>query len=250
MPRAKPHISSLAKEFWKISGLKKNPPYDIISAISLTLPIDIVILSTLSLKRIENWLNEREIYPLFPVENRPVHGFILTHKGAGFIFLNGSDSLEERRFSAAHEASHFILDYKIPRDKAIQKLGSTIVEVLDGYREPSINERIDGVLNAISMEPFMHLLEKTGNVSFDRHKIFDVENDADALALELLAPSTLVIREAKSIKERARFKDFKDYCYQIITKRYGLPDSIANHYSSRLSYSVTGGPSIISKLGL
>jgi Zn-dependent peptidase ImmA (M78 family) len=245
----KPHIVKTAREFWSKIDQKINPPYDISGAVNLILPIDIISLSELSLRRIEQWLKERSIFLNIEVDDRDLHGFILFFRGSGFIFINGTDHEDERRYTIAHEASHFILEYQQPRDKAIKKLGNQIKEVLDGYREPTPQERIDGLITAVNLQPFMHLLEKAGDGSFNSIKIFNSENDADDLALELLAPNSYIIKGIVTSKEKLPFEDFKERCFRILMKKYKLPESIAKQYSVRLAYVATGAPSILSKLG-
>ncbi len=250
MQIGKPYIASIAREFWRQAGIKPNPPYDIQGAVSLILPVDIVCLSELSIKRIEQWLKNRSITISIGFGDRSLHGFILTFKGSGFIFINGTDPEDERRYTIAHEVSHFILDYKIPRERAIKKLGIGILEVMDGFREPTYDERIDGVLSAVFVSPYMHLLEKSDDGSFIDLRVLDAENDADLLSLELLAPSAKIIREVKKEKRKQVFAKFKDQCLTILTDKYGLPELISDEYASRMAYAVTGGPSILTKLGL
>lgn len=246
----KPHIARIAREFWSRAGKRSQPTYDIIGAVHLLLPVDIVSLSELSLRKVELWLAERNVALSIEINDRHLHGFILTHRGSGFIFINGTDSEEERRYTVAHEASHFILDYKIPRDKAIEKLGEQIIEVLDGDRNPTNDERIDGLLTSVNVQPYTHLLEKSGDGSFNNVKIFDSENDADALAIELLAPNASVIKYIRANKGKLSFYDFQDHALGILIEKYMLPVAIAKEYSLRLAYVATGGPSLLSKLGL
>lgn len=246
----KPYIKSIAKEFWKKAGFKPKPPYDIQGAVSLNLPIDIVCLSELTVRKIEQWLLNRNVTFSIGIDDRCMHGFILTKRGNGFIFINGTDNYNERRFSIAHEVSHFLLDYKIPRDKAVESLGVGILEVLDGLRQPSYKERIDGILSTINIQPFTHFLEKSGDGSFASLKVFDAENDADSLALELLAPSTKVIKKVRENSDKLIFSEFRKQCYYLLLENYGLPETISEEYSSRIAYAVLGGPSIITKLGL
>ena len=249
MQIANAHISSIAKEFWRQVGFESQPPYDIQGAVNLILPVDIICLSELSIRKIDLWLKSRGISIPIEIGDRALHGFILAFKGSGFIFINGTDHEDERRYTIAHEVSHFILDYKIPRDKAAEKLGAGILEVLDGQREATTAERIDGILSSISVRPFTHLLEKSGDGSFISSDVFDAENDADSLALELLAPASVVIRETRSKSEKIPFAEFKDKCSRLLVDKYGITNSISDNYATRLAYSVTGGPSLLSKLG-
>ncbi|WDO13956.1 ImmA/IrrE family metallo-endopeptidase [Flavobacterium sp. WW92] len=245
----KQNIVSLAKDFRHMAAIKNDIPYDIMGAVSLVMPIDIICLSDLSISKIKKWLNNRNILFNTETNDRYLHGFIITFKGTGFIFVNGTDSEDERRFTIAHETSHFILDYKLKRDKALKKFGLGILDVLDGYREPTITEKIDGILFSVDVKPFTHLIEKSADGSFESLEIFNSENDADRLALELLAPSLQVIKKVKAIKSSLSFNEFNKHCFEILINEYRLPDNIAKNYSLQLSYKETGGPSIMSKLG-
>ena len=108
----KPYVVNIARDFWRKILVKPTPPYDIFGAVSLVMPLDIVNLSGLTIAKIENWLWERNVTLNTGIPNRSLHGFILTFQDAGFIFIDGTDSENERRYTVAHEVSHFILDYK------------------------------------------------------------------------------------------------------------------------------------------
>jgi hypothetical protein len=243
------YIQNIASEFWAQACQQKSPPYDISRAVSLLFPIDIVCLCELSLEKIEKWLEKRGIKMPIDVNDRYLHGFVLAAKGNGFIFINGTDPEDERRYTIAHEISHFILDYKLPRDKVIEKLGESIAEVIDGLREPTIEERVSGLVKNVIVRPFTHLLEKEGDGSFETISIYNSESKADALALELLAPSTEIIRLVSNEKEKSIFSVFSEKCVDILINSYGLPSPIALQYALQLAYAVTGGPSIMNKLG-
>src|SRR5687767_10767614 len=144
-----PIVTQTAKDFWKKAGGNDVFPCDISGAVSLVLPIDIVSLSELSVQKIQNWLVARKVFLDLEVDDRLLHGFILISRGSGFIFINGTDSEEERRYTIAHETGHFLSDYKLPRELAVKKLGESILEVMDGYREPTLEERIDGTLASV-----------------------------------------------------------------------------------------------------
>lgn len=243
------YIQNIASEFWAQACQQANSPYDISRAVSLLFPIDIVCLCELSLEKIEKWLRERGIKMPIDVNDRCLHGFVLAAKGNGLIFINGTDLEDERRYTIAHEISHFILDYKLPRDKVIEKLGESIVEVIDGLREPTIEERVSGLVKNVIVRPFTHLLEKEGDGSFKTISIYNSENKADALALELLAPCRDVIRLVSNEKEKSVFAVFNEKCAHILINSYGLPLPVAIKYAKQLAYAVTGGPSIVNKLG-
>jgi hypothetical protein len=244
-----PKIAKIAREFWSNSGFDFFPGCDIFRVLTLALPLDIVVLPQLSLLSIEQWFEHRQVHIDIYANDRVLHGFIVTYASSGIIFINDCDCEEERRYTLAHEASHFLLDYKIPRDIAINKLGPGIREVLDGIREPSIQERVDGLLSAVRIGPYMHLIEKQGNGSFVCNKIYEAEQNADMLALELLSPQAMVIREVKKGEHHLDYSGFRTKCLHLLMENFRLPENIASQYSSRLSHIAAGSPSTMRKLG-
>ncbi|WDF54338.1 ImmA/IrrE family metallo-endopeptidase [Mucilaginibacter sp. KACC 22063] len=240
---------SVAKEFWSATGLSTEPPFDIAGAVSLLFPIDIVQLSELSTAKIDHWFSARNVNIQTHVQDRPLHGFVVFSRGVGFMFINGTDDEQERRYTIAHEVSHFLLDYKIPRDKIIKKLGAEVEEVLDGIREPSSKEMVEGIIKHVAVKPFTHLLEKEGDGSFENLQVYYAENNADTLALELLAPASRIKAETLKEKKKLSHTDFCKICNELLVHRYKLPTQIATDYAKVLAYRATGGPSIMDKLG-
>jgi len=240
---------SVAKEFWSATRINNEPPFDIAGAVSLLFPIDIVQLSDLSTAKIDHWFSSRNINIQTHVKDRHLHGFVVFSRGVGFMFVNGTDDEQERRYTIAHEISHFLLDYKIPRDKIILKLGVGVEEVLDGIREPSATEMVEGIIKHVSVKPFTHLLEKDGNGSFENLQVYHAENNADTLALELLAPASRLKAVVLKGKKKLSYAEFCSACNDLLLHRYKLPKKIAIDYAKILAYKITGGPSIMDKLG-
>ncbi|MEM6314082.1 MAG: hypothetical protein AAF743_08340, partial [Planctomycetota bacterium] len=77
----------------------------------------------------------------------------------------------------------FLLHHEAVRAAAVDVAGVAILEVLDGDRPPTTAERLTGVLTATAIGPHVHLMRADGE-----HR---AEGQADALALELLAPRHL-----------------------------------------------------------
>lgn len=244
------HITRIADDFWRTAGGRTSLPFDIVGAVSLALPVDIVSLSNLSVRNIENWLAQRKIPINIGLEDRFLHGFILVSRGNGFIFVNGTDPEDERRYTIAHEVSHFLLDYRLPRENAVKKFGLGILEVIDGRREATILERIDGALYSVLTRPYTHLLEKVGDGSYQSRDVQRAENEADELAVELLAPRSEIIKNFYPIKARLSFISVKDQCYRELRYKYLIPKSVAEICSTRIAYNVTGGPSLLDQFGL
>jgi len=247
----RPHLVNIAKEFWRLAGGVQKWPCDIERAVSILTPLNIVSLSDLSLKKIKEWFNNRGISFDIDYSDRMLHGFISVHKNFGFIFINGTDSESERRYTVSHEVSHYIIDYKLPRERVVNVYGKGIEEVLDGYREPTVEERVESILNSISIKPYTHILEKEGNGTFEKYNNWMSERDADALAVELLAPYKLIQKGfPKHSKSNLSFQECKTLLMDILKDKYALPYTISAEYSSCIAANIIGNKSLIEKLGL
>jgi hypothetical protein len=149
-----------AKQFWDQVGYVEPFPRSLERAVLWALPLGIVKLPRLGLSAMRSWLCRRgiDVYPGAP--DRPLHGCLIARGGQGFVFLDGCDADDERRFSLAHEVAHFLRDYLGPRQRALDALGDGIADVLDGQREPTVDERLAGVLRGARLGMFTHLLER------------------------------------------------------------------------------------------
>ncbi len=246
---ATPYIIELATSFWKKAGDISSWPRDLDQAVAVALPIDVVSLSRLSTKKIEKWFRSRNFSYQLLADDKLLHGFIMMNRGKGFIFLNGTDSKEERLFTLAHEVSHYIIDYQQPRIKASKVFGKRILEVVDRLRPPTSQEQVDSVLLATEIKPYTHLLAKGSNSYCNDLKIWQAEDKADALAFELLAPFNSVYADLKE-KSVSSYKNCCAVAEQLLINKYGLPSSVTSLYAHFLARSITGGPSALESLGL
>jgi len=243
-------IEKIATDFWQLSRLSLEFPLDIERAISRTQPLFIISLPQLSISKIECFLKEKNIPYLLNSENKSLHGFILIQKNCGYIFINGTDSPQERRFTLAHELAHYLIDYAIPRQKVIDLYGNEITEVLDGNREPTIEENIQGIISNISLKPFFHLLDESELSGFDRIAVWQAEEQADHLALELMAPQRQILSDLDSLNLKENFHYYKIKLLALLLEKYGLPVPIAQSYSEYLAEILTGGLSLAEEWGI
>ena len=116
----RPDLIEAEGRFWAAAGGPTAPPRDLQGAISLALPVTTVTLPALALGRIERWLLARGIEHRFDSRDRRLRGCLVATGGYGFIFVDGADPEDERRFTLAHETAHFLLDYQVPQ--AVLKL--------------------------------------------------------------------------------------------------------------------------------
>jgi Zn-dependent peptidase ImmA (M78 family) len=245
-----PKIEEISREFWRQSKLPYSFPLDIERAISRTKPIFIVSLPQLTIGKVEAYLIENNIPHRFDYQDRNLHGFIFVQYGYGYVFINGSDPIQERRFTLAHELAHFLVDYEIPRKRVIERLGPMIAEVLDGLREPSINERLSGIISNVNLYSMTHLLDDSQMSGFKQITVWNTERRADQLALELLAPfrkvhEDFVLRNSNESDQ----KEF-DVLFDLLSETYGIPTSIALSYGDYLAKAFKGGPTLEEEWGI
>jgi hypothetical protein len=177
-------LISAADEFWAVADRPAAYPRDLTLPAFSAFVIDLQLTPGLRISGIEEWFKQRACEVQFGQLDRRLRGCLTAVGGAAVIFADGADDAAEHRFTVAHELSHFLVDYLLPRNKAIAKLGPEIAEVLDGVRAPTDDERLDAAINACPLGLHIHLLERrdpTGRFSM-------VESRADKLAWELLAP--------------------------------------------------------------
>lgn len=244
-----PHLVRIARVFWAKARIPQTRPRDLENAIALTLPLAVVSLPRMSLSCVEAWLDRRGVPYNFPCADRAIHGCLVAYRGTGLIFIDGADPLTERRFTLAHEVSHFLLDYHLPRQAARRQLGDSILDVLDGLRPPTIAERVDGLLARVSVRPHIHLLERQGDGTFTRLDVWRAENQADRLSLELLAPVGEVCRELKAAGLRS-YDTCLSFAHELLATDFGLPAVVAQGYAREVAEALTGGPSVLAALGI
>ena len=181
--------------------------------------------------------------------DRSLRACLVSYGGRGLIFLDATDSENELRFSLAHEVSHFLLDYLLPRRRAIGHLGSGVTEVLDGKRQPTVGERVGAILADVPIGVHAHLMERTAAGTIGRAPVLDVESRADRLALELLAPGAEVKRRVADLRGWESFQQTIADTVGVLVDAFGLPSQIADGYGQSLSRSWYGGPSFREWLG-
>jgi hypothetical protein len=236
-------VEEAAEQFWAAVGEEPAGfPRDLRRAIALALPLAVVELPRLRVAAIEEWLAQRRRPLSLATRDRRVRACLLVYQGTGVVFLDGTDPADEQRFSLAHEVAHFLLHYVQPREQAVQRLGSAILAVFDGDRRPALGERVEAVLAGIGpLQPHLHLLDRPDRGPAHFGRLGAVEEQADTLALELLAPSATV---------RTRL----DACATVtevqraLSETFGLPASVA----ATLALELQPEPdqSLLQRLGL
>jgi hypothetical protein len=218
-----------AARFWESAG-EPLPgfPRELRQAIAYATPLAVVDLPRLCIGTMADWLTARCCTAPPGLLDRPLCAALYASPERGFVFLDGADPDDERRFSLAHEVAHFIVEYVEPRRRAAARIGPHVLEVLAGRRSPAPAERIDAALAGLDLQPRLHLLERTESGQPRAAVVTRAEERADELALELLAPIDLV----QQLQPRGATRSV---LAAWLAAAFGLPAAVAEAYARELA---------------
>lgn len=236
-------IQHIAEEFWSSVGEPEPFPRLLEPAILWALPVAVFKLPRLWVRDVQVWLADRGIRFQLETGDRPLHGCLLAFGGRGCVLLNGADNGDELRFSLAHEAAHFLLDYYQPRLRAVNRLGPRILEVFDGHRPATVQERFHAVLSHVPVGFHTHLMERQGNGAMGCGATSEHEGGADLLALELLAPELEVRCHVAATRRSSGHQHPAAIAELVLRKEFGLPSTVAMSYAGLL-YPTTRNRSV------
>jgi IrrE N-terminal-like domain len=200
-------------------------PRDVESA-ALSLPVHVELIQGLTLRKIDAWLHRHLSWsPHLITDNRQLRGCLVAHRGRACIFLEASETKEQRRFTLSHELAHFIGHYLAARKVAIARFGPSIGVVLDGDRRPSPAERLSGVLIGCPLGVYQDVLDRDGSepVTAAAERM---EAEADAAAFMALAPSADVAARCRASGRRLD----RDGILQTLQADFGLASTDAIHH--------------------
>jgi hypothetical protein len=215
--------AELAGRFWAVAGPPPPFPRDLTAAAPAALPLRVVSLPALRLDGVRAWLARAGLRCPTDEPDRPLRACLVTRAGVGFVFLDADDPPDERRFSLAHEVAHFLRDYDAVRRAAAARLGPAVLEVFDGQRPATAEERLHAVFRGVPVAAHVHLLRRddAGRPRSEAER--QAEAAADRLAFELLAPAELFPEPGDAGALRAKLEvDF------------GLPAAAAAAYAALL----------------
>jgi hypothetical protein len=212
----------LAEAFWASAGPPPPFPRDLAHALD-AVPLSVVRLPGASGAAVRAWFARVSIAVPLDEPDRPLRACLVAWRGEGFAFLDARDPPAEQAFSLAHELAHFLRDYLTPREVVTARLGSRALEVLDGARPPTPDERVHAVLRNVALGPFAHLLRRDDSGRPLTPAERDAEDAADRLAFELLAP----LDALGDLLDRASL-------FARLTTEFGLPPEPARKYAALL----------------
>ncbi len=242
-----------ADHFWTGAGTGEFVP-DLEEAVLMGYPLNIERIDGLSVRQVESWLLQRD-FPLpglTQVKERRLRACLVAHGHAhNFIFLDKNDSPAEQRFSVAHEIAHFLLDYVRPRQKAQSRLVPSILEVMDGLRPATLEERLQGLLEGIWVGQYEHFMERDGGGNILSGRVLLAEDQADTLALELLAPEELALPLVQfAIQDKPTYALRLEAAAQALAQKFLLPPTVAHSYAVILVKIAGGETTVREWLGL
>jgi hypothetical protein len=209
--------------FWGESVPTVARPRDLQLPILLNLPLAIVEIEGLSITSLRDWLLDHRLPDLTTDTDRPLRGCLAAFGGVGVIFVDQSDEASQRRLTLAHEASHFVVDYLMPRDRVISRRPD-LLDVLDGERQPTDSEHFGALLSDVPIGFHAHLLERDVRGGHLTSVTSGVEDRAERMALELLAPLEEVLAASRIASDTE--------VVSLLVSQYGLPAGVAARYAS------------------
>jgi hypothetical protein len=197
-----------ARRFWADAGGWTHP-VDLRAAIDRAgLMVRVDEIAGLSTHRVRDYLGRRGASIPRELADRPLRGCLVAGGDAGWLLLDVDDAEDERLFTLAHELAHF-LRHHLQQVRHVEGVAGRLRAALRGAR---------------SME-FVHLMER--GPGFIPWVVFEAEEEADWLAVELLAPEEELLARLSPNAGREEIAG-------VLRQTFGLPESVASAHSARL----------------
>lgn len=218
-------------------------PRDLALTAPLTMPISFILRPCLTTVDIAQTLYAATGRVGRKLSERRLRGCLIAHRGTGVIFLDEDcDALV--RFAIAHELAHFIGHYLAKRELAVARLGANIIEVLDGTRAATAQERLAGILTGCPLGTFTDLMERDHGVPLSPSAEL-MEYEADEAAFLALAPVGMVI--ARTMEREDSIE--RNGIVSTLIEVFGLSAEDANRHAPRILNVVSRNkPSFVDQL--
>lgn len=218
-------------------------PRELDKSAPFSLPVSIMVVEGLTTADVAQALGKASGKPTRSVRDRRLRGCLVAHRGHGMIFLDRDDP-QLVRFALAHELAHFVGHYLARRELAIARLGPGIVEVLDGVRLPTPQERLAGILTGCRLGAFADVMEREDGVPLTAAAEI-MEYEADEAAFLALAPIGVVIARTLQFFGQAD----RPSVTAALTEFFGLSAEDAERHAPRIvNAAARSKPSFVDKL--
>jgi hypothetical protein len=223
MARPPVWVLELAGRFWDRVGTPPPFPRDLREVLRWVPSVHVVEVPDLTLARAAEHFARHAIPVPPPESDRTLAGCFCGYRGVSVILVDSKLERPERLFTLAHEVAHYLRDYDAPRRRVATRLGPRALDVLDGLRPATPDERLAGVLRGVPVGSHVHFLDRDRWGRAPTAAAREAEAAADRLAFELLAPFAAVSAGAA----RAGLID-------RLTAEFGLPPAEAAKYAAVL----------------
>ena len=236
-----------ANWFWKLADGPIGYPVDISYAVMSALEVYVEEVANLTTGAAEarsgggKGAHEK-------IAERAIHGCLLVGRSGAAILVEKNDDADEKRFTVAHEAAHFILEVKRHQERAALRMGRDFLGVLHGLREATPDERVDAWLRDARPSALVHFMDRAPTGGYGCTRTLDAECLADDLAVEILAPRAELIRSLSALGSIG-FSEALRAARHIAERRFGLPPTIAERYAQRTVWQLRGGASTAERFG-
>lgn len=218
-------------------------PRDLIEIAPLNLPVSIIVRPSLTTADVEQTLAAATGRASDKLKQRRLRGCLVAHRGFGMIFLDEDDP-QLMRFALAHELAHFTGHYLARRELAIARLGIGIIDVLDGARVPTAQERLAGILTGCRLGAFADVMEREDGIPLTAAAEI-MEYEADEAAFLALAPIGIVIARTHEREGQVN----RAAVTACLTDVFGLSAGDADRHAPRIVNAVgRSRPTLIEQL--
>lgn len=218
-------VVGLAAQFWATVGDPPQFPRDLRAVLHWLPRVHVLEAPHLTLASAAVHFTRHGIPCSAPAQDRSLAGCFGGHRGIGVILVDSELAHDELWFTLAHETAHYLRDYDAPRRRVETRLGPRALEVLDGLRPATTDERLAGVLRGVRIGCHTHFLDRDRHGRVLTEAAREAEVAADRLACELLAPFDAV--NPASSPNRAAL-------VARLTSAFGLPTTEAMKYAAQL----------------
>jgi hypothetical protein len=230
-------VSELAGIFWNRARQVEPFPRALRRPSARGFQLSVALLPRLTIQRAASWLARCGIICELPGRDRILRACLVARWGHGIAILDGEQEEDELRFSFAHEIAHFLRDYWSIRMEVQRKAGVAALDVMDGLRPATPDERLHALLRCIPLGFHIHLMERNRDGSVGSAATADSEESADRLAYELLAPAAHVLASGVQKNDGDLAGKLRAF--------YGLPRIQASRYARMLLPAVHTDPLIL-----